>query len=131
MRKLYFSFTFLSESPERNQRGDQGEGRLRSLPSPWNPNSFKRFVCANISNKPPCAIRLPHASVGLNFWTTFSANIVYFRTFRGKASRKCECVRAFFLKYLHKHYIATNFPKTQAWAQRFCRNVRTAHRSIL
>ena len=53
LRKFYFFFTFLSASSERNQRDDQGEGRLRSLPSPWNPNSFKRlFVLSTQSSLP-------------------------------------------------------------------------------
>ena len=53
MRKFYFLFTFLSASSERNQRDDQGEGRLRSLPSPWNPISFKRlFVLTSRSSLP-------------------------------------------------------------------------------
>ena len=36
---------------------------------------FPQFAC----RRSPA--RLPHASVGLDFWTIFSANIVYFRAF--------------------------------------------------
>jgi len=45
------------------------------------PQLIQTLVCAINAINPPCAIRLPHASVGLDFWTIFSANIVYFRAF--------------------------------------------------
>ena len=62
-------FLFLRSFPHRRKGtkgATKGKGRLRFRPFPLESNPH-RFVCANIAIKPTCAIRLPHASVGLDF----------------------------------------------------------------
>ena len=102
-------FLFLCSFPHRRKGtkgATKGKGRLRFHPFPLESNPH-RFVYANIAIKPPCAIRLPHASVGLAFQTVFSANIAYFSGF-----------------------FALNTPKMRSVGEHFCRNVCTALRFI-
>ena len=66
---FYRFYFFLRSFPHRRKGtkgATKGKGRLRFPPFPLESNPH-RFVCANIAIKPPCAIRLPHASVGLAF----------------------------------------------------------------
>ena len=99
-------FLFLRSFPIR-RKGTKGTTKGKEAcdppPSPWNPNSFKRFVCANIQVKPPSAIRLPHASVGLVFKIPFSANIAYFRASFRKTPRKCEAWASIFVEMFALH----------------------------
>ena len=78
---------------------------MRFPPPLRNHHPLKRFVCANISIKPPCAIRLPHASVGLAFTFIFSAYMVYFRTFLRQIPRKCEAWASIFVEMFALHFV--------------------------